>query len=437
MTVQVTGMGAVSALGVGVASLSEGLRQGRVGVRRLPPGEWPELAAPRWAAPAPDLPGDELNARLAALLPAVADRARKVLRGARRSLGLGVLAAAEALAMAGRTGAGDDQRLGLVVAGNNLFSRYAAAMAVRLADGANRPDARYGFEVLDSHAVGALSAVFGCHGPGMTVGAASASGLAAVVAAVDMLASGRATACLVVGLPVDFGRAEWAGLDLIGGLADDRRIGDGPASRPFDTAASGFVPGEAAAALLLERTGLAPKLGRIAAAELVLDGTHLPGPSIEGEIRVMRRALAAAGVTPSEVDLVSAHATSTPLGDRVEADAIAAVFAGPAGIMVPGIATAGRAAPGNVLPGVAAPGLSVNGAKGLLGHAVNAAGLIETVAALIQMRDGFVHPNVGLCDPVRPLPYAGAASVARPVRRVMKTAFGFGGFNAALILEAA
>ncbi len=411
MTVHITGMGAVSSLGLGVAALSEGLEQGRVGVRRLQPGEWSELAAPRWAAPAPDLNGAELNARLATLLPATADRARKVLRGARRSLGLGVLAAAEALAMADRT-AGDDEGLGLVVAGSNLFAGYGASMAVRLSDSTTRIDARYGFEMLDSHAVGALSAVFGCRGPGMTVGAASASGLAAVVAAVDMLAAGRAPACLVVGLPVDFGRAEWAGLDLIGGLADDRRIGDGPASRPFDAAASGFVPGEAAAALLLERTGSSARLGRIAAAELVLDGTHLPSPSLEGEIRVMRRALAAAGMVPSDVDLVSAHATSTPLGDRVEADAIATVFA-------------------------EAPDVVVNAAKGLLGHAVNTAGLIETVVTLIQMRDGFIHPNVGLSDPVRPLPYAGPKAVRRPVRRAMKTAFGFGGFNAALILEAA
>jgi malonyl-ACP decarboxylase len=411
MNVHITGMGAVSSLGLGVAALSEGLKQGRVGVRRLQPNEWPDLAAPRWAAPAPDLKSEELNARIAKLLPAIGDRTRKVLRGARRSLGLGVLAAAEALAMAGRTATAEDERLGIVVAGNNLFAGYAAAMAVRLAEGATRPDARYGFEMLDSHAVGVLSAIFGCRGPGMTVGAASASGLAAVVAAIDMLAAGRATACLVVGLPVDFGRAEWAGLDLIGGLADDRRIGDGPASRPFDTAASGFVPGEAAAALLLERTTLAPPLGRIAAAELVLDGTHLPSPSIEGETRVMRRALAAAKMAPSDISLVSAHATSTPLGDRVEADAIATVFA-------------------------AAPGIVVNAPKGLIGHAVNAAGLIETVAALIQMRDGFVHPNAGLSDPVRALPYAGAAAVSRPVHSAMKTAFGFGGFNAALILEA-
>jgi malonyl-ACP decarboxylase len=412
MTVHVTGIGAVSTFGFGIEALAGGLRHGRTGVRRLQPGEWPDLTALRWAAPAPDLSDPELHQRVAALLPPVADRARKVLRGARRSLGLGVLAAAEALAMTSRTAAGDDEPLGIVVAGSNLFAGYAASMAAQIAGGAARPDARYGFAGLDSHAVGVLSDVFGARGAGMTVGAASASGLVAVVAAMDMLAAGRASACLVVGLPVDFGPAEWAGLDLIGGLADERRIGEGPASRPFDTAASGFLPGEAAAALVLEQSHSTTGLARIAAAESMLDGTHLPAPTPCREIEVMQRALAAANMMPSDIGLISAHATSTPLGDRVEADAIATVFAD-------------------------APGLLVNAAKGLIGHAVNAAGLIETVATLIQMRGGFVHPNIGLLDPVCPLPYAGASTVSRPVRRAMKTAFGFGGFNAALILEAA
>lgn len=76
-----------------------------------------------------------------------------------------MLAAAEALAMADRT-AGDDEGLGLVVAGSNLFAGYGASMAVRLSDSTTRIDARYGFEMLDSHAVGALSAVFGCRGQG-------------------------------------------------------------------------------------------------------------------------------------------------------------------------------------------------------------------------------------------------------------------------------
>ena len=406
MTIAIAGMGAVSPFGFGVETLAAGLRAGRTAVRRLESGEWPELAAPRWAAPAPDLDPVGLHERISALLPKTADRARKILRGARRSLGLGVLAAAEALAMAERTG-GDDDQLGIVVAGSNLFAGHAAATAVRLAGGAPRPDARYGYEMLDSHAVGVLSAVLGCRGAGMTVGAASASGLTAVVAAMDMLAAGRVSACLVVGLPVDFGRAEWGGLDLIGGLADERRIGDGPASRPFDSSASGFVPGESAAALLLQRSGFV----RIAAAEMTLDGTHLPHPSLAGEIGVMRRALTAAGLTPSDIDLISAHATSTPLGDRVEAEAIATVFAD-------------------------APDVLVNAAKGLIGHAVNAAGLIETVALLVQMRDGFVHPNVGLSAPERPLPYAGSTTIVRPTRRALKTGFGFGGFNAALILEA-
>jgi malonyl-ACP decarboxylase len=412
MTVAVTGMGAVSAFGFGVDPLSQGLRRGQTGVRRLAPGEWPELAAPRWAAPAPAMGEAELQDRIGAHHPAWAARVGRVSRGLRRNLALALLAAAEALAMAGRAASGEDETLGLVVAGSNLFAGYGAAMASRIAEGAPRPDARYGFAFFDSHAVGVLSDVFGGRAAGMTVGAASASGLAAIVAAVDMLAAGRVSACLVVGLPAEFGRAEWAGLDLIGALAAECSIGAGPASRPFDAAASGFVPGETAAALVLERDRSDRATGLIVAAELCLDGSHLPSPSLPGEIRVMRKACAAAGLRPADIDLVNAHATSTPLGDRVEAEAIATVFAD-------------------------APGLCVNATKGLLGHGVNAAGLIETVGTLLQMRDGFIHANIGLSDPVRPLPYAGAEAVVQPVRRAMKTSFGFGGFGAALILEAA
>ncbi|WP_049974260.1 beta-ketoacyl synthase N-terminal-like domain-containing protein [Azospirillum sp. B4] len=405
--ISISGMGAVTGLGFGVPALAEGLAAGGSAIRRLNPGEIPSLAAPRWAAIAPDLDENTLRGRIAALLPQAVERNFRALRGGRRSIWLGALAAAEAMAMAGREAVQPDEQLGLVVAGNNLFPAYTAAMVTRLTY-APRPEPRYGYEMFDSHAVGVLSAVFGCRGAGATVGAASASGLAALVAAVDMLAAGRVSRCLVVGLPTDFGVAEWAGLDLIGALGDERRIGNGPASRPFDAAASGFIPGEAAAALLLERSDVG--LAHIAAAELTLDGTHLPAPNPEGETRVMRRACDAAGLTPADIDLISAHATSTPLGDRVEADAIATVFA-------------------------EAPNLLVNATKGLIGHALNAAGLVETVATLIQMRDGFVHPNIGLVDPVRPLPYAGAVAVRRPTRRAMKTAFGFGGFNAALILE--
>lgn len=262
--------------------------------------------------------------------------------------------------------------------------------------------------MFDTHAVGLISEMLGCRGPGITAGAASASGMAALVAGLDLLAAGRASRCLVVGLPADLGAADWAGLDLIGALADGRTRRDGGICRPFDADASGFVPGEMAGAVLL-----GPAEGasvRITGSALRLDGSAQPSPSLEGELRVMREALARADIAPGDLDLISAHATSTPLGDATEADAI--------------VELVGETA-------------LVNAPKGLIGHGLNAAGLVETVAVAAQIAGGFVHPNLHLEAPVRPLHYAGPAAVDRPVRRVLKTGFGFGGFNAALVLEGA
>ena len=148
---------------------------------------------------------------------------------------------------------------------------------------------------------------------------------------------------------------------------------------------------------------------RLTGTALRLDGTAQPSPSRDGEVRVIREALAEAGFAGSALDLVSAHATSTPLGDRIEAEALAEAC---------GAAVA------------------VNAPKGLIGHGLNAAGLVETVVAVIQLRDGFVHPNAALAEPVVPLRYAGSQAENRMIRRVLKTSFGFGGFNAALVLEA-
>jgi|GEM_PF-2172243 len=398
------GSGAVTGFGVGVPALAAGLREGRGAIRPLVDGEWPGLARPRFAAMVPNLDETALADRVAEALPAVADRLGRTLRAARRSLGLGLLAAAEALAGGGGDGA-PDADLALVVAGSNLFAgALAEAEARRLAGG--RPGARHGVEMFDTHAVGLLSEALGCRGPGLTVGGASASGTVAIVTAIDLLRVGRARRCLVVGLPADLGPADWAGLDLIAALADDRSVADGRVCRPFDAAATGFVPGEMAGALLLGADGEA--LVRLTGSALRLDGSAQPSPSPDGERRVMREALTGAGLGSDDIDLISAHATSTPLGDRTEADAIAELF-GDRPV--------------------------VNAAKGLIGHGLNAAGLVETVAAAVQIENGFVHPNAHLENPVRPLRYAGGRAESRTVRRVLKTGFGFGGFNAALVLE--
>lgn len=408
--IAVTGLGAVTALGPDVPAFAAALRRGRTAVRALDPEELPALAPLRVAAPLVPFAWEE---RLASVQPDAAARARRVLRTGTRALRVTAAAVLEAAGRAGLLDGGPDpEGTGMVVAGSNLSRGYVVDALNRFARQPAWIPARYGVQMFDSHWVGALSAVLPAHAAGFTVGAGAASGNAAVAAAVDLIRAGRAERVVVAGPMIDFSALEWQALAKIGALATGSpELPPEAWSRPFDAAANGFVPGEGAAAVVLEdwdgaRARGAEPLAEVLAAELVLDGTELPTPSAGGERRVMERALARGRVAPGEVGLVSAHGTSTPAGDAAEAAAIRAVFAG-------------------------SPGPLVNALKGLAGHTFFAAGLLGLVAVVEQIRGGFVHGNAGLDRPAAEgLRLCGAAAVDARIDRALNNAFGFGGFNA-------
>jgi malonyl-ACP decarboxylase len=155
----------------------------------------------------------------------------------------------------------------------------------------------------------------------------------------------------------------------------------------------------------------APALAGLAGGAVVLDGNHLADPSVDGEARAMSGALARAGVGAADIGWVSAHGTGSPLGDRTEADALRKVFG------------AGDESPW------------INATKTLSGHCLSAAGVVEAVAAVLQLRAGFVHPDPGLTEPVD----AGLRFVRDEPRRasggfVLSNGFGFGGINTAIVL---
>jgi 3-oxoacyl-(acyl-carrier-protein) synthase len=137
------------------------------------------------------------------------------------------------------------------------------------------------------------------------------------------------------------------------------------------------------------------------------DGSHLPAPSMEGQTRTMRHLLQSTGVAPEEVDFISAHATSTPLGDVTEIRSIKEVF------------------------GAHAYRLKINAPKSMLGHTCWSAPVTETVAALLQMTRGTLHPsiNVDHLDPEVDLDVCANQAVKHRVRTLLKNSFGFGGIN--------
>jgi 3-oxoacyl-[acyl-carrier-protein] synthase II len=191
------------------------------------------------------------------------------------------------------------------------------------------------------------------------------------------------------------------------------------ASRPFDQARDGFVIGEGGGVLILEALEHARARGATPLAELVgygatADASHitLPAPGGAGAVRAARRALEKAGLDPSEIDHVNAHATSTPEGDKAELQAIHTIF------------------------GDHAPRVAVTANKSMLGHTLGAAGAIEAIATILAMRDGCVPPTINLVAPddrAAGLDLTPNIATRRPLRAAVSNSFGFGGQNTALV----
>jgi 3-oxoacyl-(acyl-carrier-protein) synthase len=183
------------------------------------------------------------------------------------------------------------------------------------------------------------------------------------------------------------------------------------ASRPWDKRREGFVPSHGGGCIVLESLAHARQRGaRIHAEVLAVDASsdanHLPDPSQEGQVALIRKVLSQARLAPEQIDFVSAHATSTPLGDLVEARSIKTVFG-------------------------TRPGLKVNAPKSMLGHCCWSAPTVETIAAVLQMRAGRLHRTVNIDDIEGEVDFDVCRDGVRTheVHHFVKNAFGFGGIN--------
>lgn len=245
------------------------------------------------------------------------------------------------------------------------------------------------------------------------MGAASASGNAGLVHGARLVATGEADVCLVVGALADLSAIEERALLNVGAMAP------GPVGPPFDETHGGFAYGQGAACVVLEsrrsaRARGAEVLAELAGWDLRLAANSLTEPDGEAEAATMTRAMSRAGVSPGDVSYVNAHGTGAPLGDAAEAEALRWVL------------------------GEAVGGAWVNSTKALTGHCLAAAGVVEAVATVVQMRGGFVHPNPGLAHPADPgLRFAPATGGVRAdIGVALSNGFGFGGFNGSVVFRA-
>ena len=246
-----------------------------------------------------------------------------------------------------------------------------------------------------------LAAAHGAKGPVQCVSVACVSGLIAIQQGAKLIQRGAADAVLVVGVD-HLSAFVVAGFNALKAL-------DPSGCRPFDRERAGLSPGEAGAAVVLTRgDGLATIQGCGGSN----DANHLTGPSRDGSglALAIQRALAAAQLAPADIDYVNAHGTGTPYNDAMESLALRTIF-------------------GDAIP-------PVSGAKGMLGHTLGAAGIIETILCVVAMQEKFLPgtPRLQASAEGAPASLVFEPRVATNLRHVLKLNTGFGGVNGALIL---
>lgn len=396
--VVITGVGAVSPFGVGADRLWDSLSRGECGIAAMPGRE--------------TVVG--LEAGVAGLVPDVNPKA--VPRVYRRSMSrMGIYAYKAALEALAETG-GHPQDMGLAIGGTmgspdtmvDFFTEYFGH------GGLGTVRSTTFFKFMGHGVASSLALALGLTGRVVAPSAACAAGIVAVGAGYESIASGRQAMALCGGAE-EFNVLTAATFDHI--QAASHNLDPAAASRPFDARRDGVVCGEGAGLLLLENYERAKSRNADIWAEVVgyasnSSPKNLVYPDVRAIRECMEQCLDDAGVTPGEVSLVSAHATSTVEGDRAEARALAEYFG---------------------------PSVPVCSLKGQLGHAMAASGSLELIACLRMMREGVILPNHNL-DDIDPecgginLP---REKIAGPVDMVLKNSFALGGINASLLVRKA
>ncbi len=396
--VVVTGMGAMTPVGGTLPETWEGLLAGRSGVVALDE-EWAGALPVKIAGRVTEDPAAHLSMR--------------EFRRMDRCGQLALIAAREAWAQAG-TPEGDPERLAVVI-GSGYGGLGTTLAQARVLDnaGSRRVSPHTLTQIMVNGPAAWVSIDVGARGGARTPVSACASGAEAIVQATEMIRSGAADVVITGGVDACVNELTISGFAQIRALS----TADGDpakASRPFDRDRNGFVIGEGAGILVLEREDFAVArgaeiLGRIAGGAVTSDANDIVAADPAMQERVMQKALDQASLSGAEIGFVHAHATSTPLGDRLEAGAITALL-------------------GNQVP--------VTSTKSMTGHMLGGAGALGAIVAVQALRTGMLPGTLNLENPDAEidLNVIGSAIDCSSARAGMTNAFGFGGHSVSLVV---
>lgn len=404
--VVVTGLGAVTPIGIGVSAYWDALLAGKSGAARITafdPSAYPTQIACEVKDFDPSSVADKKEARRL-------DRALLFALGA----------ADEAIKMAGFDNAKlNHDRCGVVIgSGIGGIDTFEKQLAILFNQGPARVSPFFIPMMIIDMSSGLVSMKHGFKGPNYATVSACATAGHAISDASHLIERGDADVMVTGGAEATITPAALAGFCSARAMST-RNDDPESASRPFDIDRDGFVMGEGAGIVVLESLEHARNRGAKILAEILGTGMsgdayHLtaPSPHGEGAARAMRSAINDSEFGPEAVDYVNTHGTATDLGDVCETEAIRSVL------------------------GRHADDVICNSTKSMIGHLLGAAGGVELIACIKSIETGTIHPTINLKnqDPKCDLNYAANKAVTRTVKLAVSNSFGFGGHNVSLVV---
>ena len=404
--VVVTGLGAVSPIGIGKENFWEALKAGKNGIVKITRFDPTEHTA-KIAGEVQDFdPAQFIEKKEIKRMDRYTQFARAAARLAIEDAQIKNI---------------DSERAGVFVGAgiggmDTLHNQYEKLFS----KGASRISPFFIPMMIANMAAGNIAIAFKLQGPCECIVTACASGTNCIGDAFRVIQRGEADLMLAGGSEAAISPAGVAGFAVMKALCTDHNDDPAHASRPFDKNRSGFVMGEGAGLIVLENLENAKARGAHIYAEIVGygrndDAYHITTPAPGGitQAKCMKLALDDAGLKPEEIDYVNAHGTSTQFNDRGETEAIKNVF------------------------GEHAYKLAVSSTKSMTGHMLGAAGGIEAVTAVLSVENDIVHPTINYETPDEGLDlnYVPNVAQARKVNAVISNSFGFGGHNACVVFK--
>lgn len=310
----------------------------------------------------------------------------------------------------------DSNSIGLIIGGSNVQQRELFKITKKYMNQSYYIPATYACSYMDTDLCGLCTEEFDIRGMAYTVGGSSASGQLAFIQAVQAVELGIVDICIAVGALMDLSYLECQAFRSIGAMGSDRynNIPD-QACRPFDQDRDGFIYGENCGVLIVESEKSALRRNKkvyavVEGFGIQMDANRNPNPSFEGEICAINKALARAELKPEVIEYINPHGSGSKIGDKIELEALKKC----------GLHSA-----------------YINATKSITGHGLSAAGAVELVASVLQMRKSKLHPTRNLVNPIdTSFRWVKENAIYCTVNHAINVSIGFGGINTAVCLGA-